>query len=120
VLLGFTLVEAEPGRAVFQCQPAEYHYNPIGVVHGGLASILFDSAMGCSIQSTLTAGAGYTTIELHVNLLRPLTKDTGLVRCEAEALHIGKQIATAQARLVDGDSKLYGHATTTCMIFQPS
>ena len=120
VLLGFALVEVEPGRAVFQCQPAEYHYNPIGVVHGGLASILFDSAMGCSIQSTLSAGAGYTTIELHVNLLRPLTKDTGLVRCEAQALHVGRQIATSQSRLTDGNGRLYGHATTTCMIFQPA
>lgn len=118
VLLGFELLAAEPGRAVFGCQPAEYHYNPIGVVHGGLASILFDSAMGCSIQSTLPAGAGYSTIELHVNLIRSLTKDTGYVRCEAEALHVGRQVATAQARLVDADGKLYGHATTTCIIFQ--
>jgi uncharacterized protein (TIGR00369 family) len=90
VLLGFVLVGVEQGRAVIQCQPVEYHYNPIGVVHGVLASILFDSATGCSIQATLPAGAGYTTIELNVNLLRPLTKDTGFVRCEAEALHIDR------------------------------
>lgn len=118
VLLGFRLLEAEPGRAVFVCEPGEYHYNPIGVVHGGLAAILFDSATGCAVQSMLPFGTTYTTIELHVNLLRSLTKDTGPVRCEAEALHVGKQIATAQAKLVDTSGKLYGHATTTCLVFQ--
>jgi uncharacterized protein (TIGR00369 family) len=116
--LDFQLLEVEPGRAVFGCEPAEFHYNPIGVVHGGLASTILDSAMGCAIHSTLPAGTGYTTIELHVNLLRPLTRDTGLVRCEAEVIHLGRQVATAQGRLLDANGKLYAHGTTTCMIFQ--
>ncbi len=116
--LDFQLLEVEPGRAVFGCEPAEFHYNPIGVVHGGLASTILDSAMGCAIHSTLPAGTGYTTIELHVNLLRPLTRDIGLVRCEAEVIHLGRQVATAQGRLLDANGKLYAHGTTTCMIFQ--
>ena len=115
--LDFRLLEVEPGRAVFGCEPAEFHYNPIGVVHGGLAATLCDSAMGCAVQSILPLGTAYTTVELHVNLVRALTKDTGYVRCEAETIHIGRQMATAQARLIDANGKLYAHATTTCLIF---
>ena len=118
-LLDFRLVEVAHGRAVFECEPGEQHYNPIGVVHGGLASTLLDSALGCCVHTTLPAGTGYTTVELHVNLLRPLTKQTGIVRCEAEVIHVGRSMATAQGRLVDAAGKLYAHGTTTCMIFRP-
>lgn len=116
-LMGYTLVEAGDGRAVFECQPAEYHYNPIGVVHGGLAATLLDSAMGCAIHTTLPAGTAYTTVELHVNLLRPLTKDTGTVRAEGKVIHAGRQLATAEARIIDSSGKLYAHGTTTCLLF---
>jgi len=116
--MDFRLLEVEPGRAVFGCQPAEFHYNPIGVVHGGLAATLCDSALGCAIQSMLPLGTAYTTVELHVNLIRPITKDTGYLRAESEAIHVGRQVGTAQVRLVDADGKLYAHGTTTCLIFQ--
>ncbi len=117
-LMGFRLSEVEEGRAVFECVPAEYHYNPIGSVHGGLACTLFDSAMGCAVHTTLPAGVGYTTVELKVNLLRPITVRTGRLLCEGETSHVGSRIATAEARLTDEDGKLYSHATTTCMIFR--
>lgn len=113
------MIEIGPGKAVFTFLPAEYHYNPIGSVHGGIASTLLDSALGCAVHTTLPAGAAYTTLELHVNFLRPLTRETGLIRCEGEIIHSGRTVATAQARLVDAAGKLYGHATTTCMIFRP-
>jgi uncharacterized protein (TIGR00369 family) len=119
LLLGMTLEEVDEGRVVFTVEPAEYHYNPIGSVHGGLACTLFDSAMGCAIHSTLPAGVGYTTIELKVNLLRPITTKTGKISCEGTVIHVGGRIATAEARLVDTAGKLYGHATTTCMLFRP-
>jgi uncharacterized protein (TIGR00369 family) len=118
-LMGFEGFEAEEGHATFFVTPAEYHYNPIGVVHGGLAATLFDSALGCAIHSTLPEGTGYTTIELKVNYLRPLTVDTGRVRCEAHVVHVGGRLATAEARLLDEHDRLYGHGTTTCMIFRP-
>jgi uncharacterized protein (TIGR00369 family) len=117
--LDFRLTEVDEGRAVFTCVPAEFHYNPIGVVHGGLLSTLMDSALGCCIQSTLPAGTGYTTLELHVNFTRAVTKDTGEIRCEATALHSGRRMATAEAKVYGGDGKLYGHGTTTCMVFSP-
>ena len=118
-LLDFGLAELGEGRAVFTVEPAEYHYNPIGVVHGGLAATLLDSAMGCAVHSTLPAGAGYTTLEIKVNFIRPMTAGTGPVRCEAEAVHVGGRTATASGRIVDAAGKLYAHATTTCMIFRP-
>jgi uncharacterized protein (TIGR00369 family) len=115
-LLNFWLAEAEPGRALFIVEPAEYHYNPIGVVHGGLAATVLDSALGCAVQTMLPAGTGYTTVELHVNMLRPVTMQTGTLRCEGEIIHSGRRMATAQARLVDAGGKLYAHGTATCLI----
>ncbi len=117
-LLSFGFHEIEEGRVVFECVPAEYHYNPIGAVHGGLACTLFDSAMGCAVHTMLPAGVGYTTVELKVNFLRPITLNTGRLLCEGTTIHVGGHIATAEARLLDTSGKLYGHATTTCMIFR--
>ncbi|HVF57755.1 MAG TPA: PaaI family thioesterase [Pyrinomonadaceae bacterium] len=118
-LMNFRISELGEGRAVFTVEPAEYHYNPIGVVHGGLAATLLDSAMGCAVHSTLPAGAGYTTLEIKVNYIRPMTAETGEVRCEAKVIHVGGRTATAEGRVFDADGKLYAHATTTCIIFRP-
>lgn len=116
-LLGFRLVQVEPGFAVFEMEPQEFHYNPIGVVHGGVAGTLLDSAMGCSIHAMLPPKTGYTTLEFKVNLVRAVTKDTGLLRCEGRVVHGGKRAATAEGRLTGTDGKLYAHGSTTCMIF---
>ena len=116
-ILGFHLVEAEPGRAVFEGLPELRHYNPIGTVHGGFAATLLDSALGCAIFSTLGKGDGWTTLELKFNLVRPLTKDTGPVRAEGRIVHRGRTVATSEGDLKDAAGKLYAHATTTCMIF---
>ena len=115
--LGFHLTEAEAGRAVFEAMPEFGHYNPIGTVHAGLAATLLDSALGCAIFSTLTKGEGWTTLELKLNLVRPLTKETGPVRAEGRIVHRGRTVATSEGDLKDGAGKLYAHATTTCMIF---
>jgi EmrB/QacA subfamily drug resistance transporter len=115
--LGFEFVEAERGRAVFAVQPDEYHYNPIGVVHGGLAATLLDSAMGCAVHTTLEPGVAYTTIDLKVNYVRPITRETGRVVCEAKVVHRGGTIATAEGRLVaEATGKLLAHGTTTCLV----
>jgi uncharacterized protein (TIGR00369 family) len=118
-LLGFRLKRVDLGEAVFELEPGEHHYNPIGMVHGGVASTVLDSAMGCAVHSTLPAGTGYSTIELKINFIRPLSSKTGKVLCEARVIHTGGRIATAEGKLVDKDSKLYAHATTTCIIFDP-
>jgi uncharacterized protein (TIGR00369 family) len=118
-LMNFQIAELDEGRAVFTVEPAEYHYNPIGVVHGGLAATLLDSAMGCAVHSMLPAGVGYTTLEIKVNYVRPLSAETRGVRAEAKVIHVGGRTATADGRVVDEDGKLYAHATTTCIIFRP-
>src|SRR5687768_6906106 len=108
-LLNFTLIEIGEGHAVFGVVPAEYHYNPIGVVHGGLAATLLDSAMGCAIHSMLPAGAGYTTLELKVNFIRAMTAETGRMRGEGKLIHLGGRTATAEGRVIDESGKLYAH-----------
>lgn len=117
-MMNFGLAEIAEGRAAFTVEPAEYHYNPIGVVHGGLAATLLDSAMGCAVHSTLPAGAGYTTLEIKVNFVRPMTSETGTVRCEARVVYVGGRTATAEGRVTDEAGKLYAHGTTTCLIFR--
>jgi uncharacterized protein (TIGR00369 family) len=118
VLLGFELVEVEEGRAVFAVTPEEFHYNPIGVVHGGLAATLLDSAMGCAVHSTLPAGTGYTTLEVKVNFARAITGATGRVLCEGTLIHAGRTVATAEGRVfAEKTGKLLAHGTTTCLLF---
>ena len=117
VTMGFTGVHVEEGKAVFEGEPAEYLYNPIGVVHGGFAMALLDSAMGCAVHSTLAAGDRYTTLEVKTNFVRPITMDTGRVRCEGVVIHRGGTIATAEGKLIAVSSgKLLAHGTTTCLI----
>jgi uncharacterized protein (TIGR00369 family) len=120
-LMGIEGVEAEEGRAVFSVMPAEYHYNPIGLVHGGLAMTLLDSAMGCAVQTLLPAGSGYTTLEVKVNFARAITRDTGRVVCEATVVHPGRTVATAEGRVIaEATGKLLAHGTTTCLIASPN
>jgi uncharacterized protein (TIGR00369 family) len=116
-LLNFHLIEAENGRAAFEGNPEFRHYNPIGSVHGGIAATLLDSALGCAIFSTLQKGDTWTTLELKLNFVRPMTKDTGPLRAQGRIIHRGRTVATSEGDLKDRAGKLYAHATTTCMIF---
>jgi uncharacterized protein (TIGR00369 family) len=118
-LLGFHLTEAHAGRIVFTATPQEDYYNGVGVVHGGWSAALVDSAMGCAVNSVMPAGRVFATLELKVNLTRPLHRLVGEVRCEATVLHAGSRTATAEARVVDRHGKLYAHATTTCILVEP-
>ena len=120
VLLGISITEVSEGRVVFTTEPSEYHYNPLGIVHGGVMATLLDSALGCAVQSTLPAGTSYTTLELKVNYLRPVTTKTGTIYAEGKIIYVGGRIATAEGRLTDAEGKLYAHGTTTCIIMRPS
>jgi uncharacterized protein (TIGR00369 family) len=118
-LMDFTIVAAEPGRVVFAMEPAEWMYNPIGSVHGGVAATLLDSCMGCAVHTTLEAGAGYTTTDLHVRYVRAMSDATGRVLAEGRVVHAGKRTATAEGRLyVESDERLIAHATTGCVILR--
>lgn len=115
--LDFWLVEVEFGRAVFQGRPLLRHYNPLGSVHGGWFATLLDSALGCAVHTTMPAGKAYTTAELKVNIVRPLSTQVPLVRAEGKVIHGGQRMATAEARLTGPDGKLYAHGSTTCFVF---
>lgn len=114
---GFTIEEIAPGRAVFVGTPRRDFYNPISTVHAGWTATILDSAMACSVWSTLEAGFGFTTMEFKISLLRPITVETGQIRAEAQLLNRGKRAATAEARMKDAAGKLLAHTTTTCIIF---
>lgn len=110
-------IELAEGRVVFEGEPGEEHYNPIGVVHGGYAATLLDSALGCAVHTTLPVGVGYTSLGLEAKYVRPITRDTGRVLCEASVLYRGRRQATAEARLSTGATgKLLAHGVSTCMI----
>ncbi len=115
--LDFVLIEAEAGRAVFQGQPQVRHLNPLGTVHGGWFATLLDSALGCAVHTSLPAGRSYTTAELGINMVRAITPKVPRVRAIGQVIHCGRQLATAEARLVGPDGTLYAHATTTCLVF---
>jgi uncharacterized protein (TIGR00369 family) len=117
--LGFSAVSVRGGVARFGLDPAEFHYNPIGSVHGGVIATLCDSACGCAVHSLLPAGAYYSSLDLSVKFLRPVTTATGRLLCEGTVLHLGTRSALAQASLTGPDGKLYAQATSTCMIFRP-
>jgi uncharacterized protein (TIGR00369 family) len=115
-LVGFDLVELGEGRASFELDPGERHYNPLGTVHGGIAATLLDSAMGVAVHTTLDEGQTYTTLELNVNYVGAMTQDTGPVVATGSVIHRGGRVATAEARLTDADGRLLAHGTSTCLI----
>ena len=116
-LMNMALVEVSEGRARFTGRPGPEHYNPMGTVHGGYAATLLDSALGCAVQTTLGPAQGYATVDLAVKLFRPLTAETGVVEAVGTVIHVGRTVATAEARLTDAAGRLLAHGTTTCMIF---
>ena len=117
-LVNFTIAEVEEGRVVVEGYPGEEHYNPIGVVHGGFALTIFDTAMSCAIHTLLPAGVAYTTTDVHVRFIRGVTTATGAVRCEGIALHVGRSTAIAEAKMYDGQGRLLGIGTTACAILR--
>jgi uncharacterized protein (TIGR00369 family) len=117
--LGMTLETVEEGRVIFAITPGEFHYNPIGSVHGGVFATLLDSAAACAVHSMLPAGTAYTSLDLTVKFLRGMDVGTGPVRCEGTVTHLGGRTALAQSQITDSGGKLYAHATSSCMIIRP-
>ena len=115
-LIGMWVAEASEGRVVIAIEPAEYHYSPLGMVHGGIAATLLDTAMGLAVVSMLPAATGFTTLELKVNYVRPITDKTRMLFCEGKIIHMGNRISTAEGRLTEASGKLYAHGTTTCLV----
>ena len=116
--LDYHLHQVDRGRAVFQGAPQRMHYNPLGSVHGGWYATLLDSALGCAVHTVLEAGQGYTTAELGIHIVRAATDRSGPLRAIGQVVHAGRQLATAEARIVDAAGKLYAHGSTTCLVFE--
>lgn len=116
--LDFLLVDVAPGMAVFQGTPGPQLLNPLGTIHGGWFATLLDSALGCAVHTMMPVGRSYTTAELSVNMVRSIPLKVPRVRAEGKVIHCGRQLATAEARLVGPDGTLYAHATITCLVFE--
>jgi uncharacterized protein (TIGR00369 family) len=116
--LGYDIVEVTRGRVVITCEPNDTQLNPAGTVHGGLSTVLLDSAMGLAIRSTQEKGFGSTTLEFKISLVRPITPETGLITAEGVVLNCGRRIGTAEGRITDKKGRLLSHGTTTCLIFE--
>ncbi len=116
-LLDMGRMEVAEGRVVVEMPPREFHYNPLGTVHGGMLATLLDTATGCAVHTTLPAGVGYTSMDLSVKYLRPVTVESGTLRCVGTVLQRGRRTALAEARLTDGSDRLVAHATSTCLLF---
>ena len=119
-LFGMAIREAEPGRVVFECTPDESAYNPIGVVHGGLVCTLADTVAACAVHTTLEAGVAYTSIDLNVSYLRPVTRDTGLLRATGIVTKPGRRVAFSRAEVAGEDGKLVATATSSCLVMGSS
>ena len=117
--LGFALVEVGAGHAVFEGEASDFVLNPLGIVHGGLALTLVDSATGCAVQTMLPDGASYTTLETKANFVRTIRSTTGRLRCVGRAIHVGRSVATAEARVEDPSGRLYAHGTSTLLVLGP-
>jgi uncharacterized protein (TIGR00369 family) len=116
--LGVDRVEATgEGQISVFMRPQEFHYNPIGSVHGGVVSMLLDTAAACAVHTTLPAGLGYTSLDLNARFLRPVTEASGMLRCDGRVISKGRQTALGEAHLYDEAGKLVAHATSTCLIF---
>jgi uncharacterized protein (TIGR00369 family) len=117
-LVDFRLAEIAEGHVVFEIDPAEYHLNRFGIVQGGLECAVLDAAAGYAVHSTLPAGTGYTTLELKVNFFRPISMETGLIRCVGSIIHRGTRVAVADANMLDNNNLPYAHAISTCLLFK--
>ena len=118
--LGMAGIDVSEGKITFTMRAQEFHYNPIGSVHGGVICTMLDSAAGCAVHSTLPVGWGYTSLDLTTKFLRPVTVDSGLLRCEGTVINRGRTTAFAEARLLDEAGRLVAHATSTCLLFEIS
>lgn len=116
--LDYRISEVGDGMAVVTCEPGEHHLNPFKIVHGGLAAALIDTAAGCAISTQSPPGTGQTTINLQIEYFRPMTENTGPVRCVGRVVKRGRRIAVADAELVGEDGTIYARGSGTFMILE--
>jgi uncharacterized protein (TIGR00369 family) len=114
--LRFDLVHADEGVVRFRLVTGEQHANPMNVVHGGVACVLLDSAMGSAAMTTLDEQTAYTTVDLNVHLTRAIALDAGPIVAEGRVVHRGSRVITTAGELRDGRGRLLAHGTSTCLV----
>ena len=115
--VGIERIEAQDGRVDLWLPVREFHYNPLGTVHGGILATVLDTGTGCAVHSVLPAGVGYTSLDLHTRFLRPATIDSGVLHCVGTVLSRTRRSAVAEATIKDAAGRLLAHATSSCLIF---
>lgn len=115
-LLGFRVIEAQAGRVALTGQPDPRCYNLIGTVHGGWAASILDTALALATLSSLDEKNAFTTLDIRINFVRPITVETGALRAEGRVLHAGRRVALCEAKLTDRDERLLAHGTGSCLI----
>jgi uncharacterized protein (TIGR00369 family) len=116
-LIDMAGMTAEEGSVTVTLDPQEFHYNPLGTMHGGVIATLLDTAAACSVHTTLAAGVGYTSLDLNVKFLRPVTLASGRLTCTGTVLQRGRRTALAEARLTDAEGRLAAQAMSSCLLF---
>lgn len=117
-LMNFWIASAEPGEVVFECEPGEYHDNPLGMVHGGLACTLLDTVVGCAAHTTLPKGVGYTSIDLNVSYLRPITSTSGVIRATGRVVKGGQRVIFAEGVIEDAAGRPLATATSSLLVLK--
>jgi uncharacterized protein (TIGR00369 family) len=117
--LGFEIVAVSPGRAEFRIEPREFHFNPLGLVHGGVLCTLLDTVVGCAVHTTLDAGWGYTSIDLNVTYLRPVTLQTGMLSAVGAVTKTGRRVSFAGGEIRDAAGAVIATATSSLLMFEP-
>ncbi len=115
-LLGIEMAAVAEGTVTMRMPAGEYLYNPLGTVHGGAIATLLDTVMGCAVHSVLPAGRSYTTLEIKVNYLRPITARSGIATATGTIVHAGRRQAVAEGRVLDAAGRLCATASTTCLV----
>jgi uncharacterized protein (TIGR00369 family) len=118
--LGMEVGAIEEGTVTFSLVPHAGLGNPLGIVHGGVAATLLDSALSCAVHTTLAPGERYTTVDLHVHYTRAVGHDHGRITATGTVVHRGNRIATAEGRIVDDAGRLVAHGTVTCLVMGAS
>ncbi|AWM14826.1 PaaI family thioesterase [Flavobacterium sediminis] len=112
----FKVISVEKGQVIFEFHPKEFHYNPVGSVHGGIVTTILDSAIGCSLLSTLPVKTTFTTLDLKINFVAKINTKTPVLKTHTKIIHQGKTTALLEADLIDNNGKVYAHTVSTCMI----
>jgi uncharacterized protein (TIGR00369 family) len=117
-LLNIRITEVEEGRVTVTAEPAREFENGLHIAHGGFAATLLDTALGCAVNSVMPAGKIFTTLDMHINFTRAVTRQTGTLTCTGRIVHAGLRTATAEGRIVDATGRIYAHGTATCILFR--